>query len=522
MKSYWIAAWTAAAILLAAFADVRGAQAGPPANSFTRLRLTFESDGSVTILFLIAALPEKASDIESAMSQALGLKLRDADCDLDIGRHVSTFYAKTAVGFTHDALTVHGQISLAPIDRLLTGLRVPSLAMACTHPRCAFTRFSTGRVVSEPRSPVVEYAYNVPLGGKPLIPIEFHFGYRKSDVARIAGPLLVFLIVPAGLALAWRRLSVRHEGVPQSIAPFRNFLSREARFAIIAAAAVWLTWGVALVLLGADFLAWFVTGIVSELGQILVIAVMVWLPWAVFGGMTTWVLKVVPQYEQAQSASSSSIRSLLFRASAHLIVPAVLAATGIMAIRQLKSLSALEWLSASILTAAAGLGAFLWSHAGELDRDTTSDSRHREGAWWKDLQRQAVLRSCYAQLGAAVLLPALAVTLLRQARLDDTIRYAALVGVLVFSICLLEAFSRFLSARGLRRLQMRAPTRRLGPIFAVGALLLIAWGVAVLERFPFDLTNGDEGWAMLLMTGGVALFHHAPTWRSKNQRRAKG
>jgi len=57
---------------------------------------------------------------------------------------------------------------------------------------------------------------------------------------------------------------------------------------------------------------------------------------------------------------------------------------------------------------------------------------------------------------------------------------------------------------------------RMNSVLGLTVTVLIAWMVCVLAHFPFDLTQGDEGWAMLLLAGAAGLFHSIPSWRARS------
>src|SRR5438034_20510 len=110
------------------------------------LRLTIGSRGNVTIHFIVFTLPPKLEALESLTTEALGTKLRAVDWDIDDHKEVTAFSADTVNRFARHAFRVHGQADLAPLEKFLAELKVPSFTVRINHPRAGFSHCAMGHL----------------------------------------------------------------------------------------------------------------------------------------------------------------------------------------------------------------------------------------------------------------------------------------------------------------------------------------------------------------------------------------
>lgn len=422
--------------------------AGPPrrAPGKAELRLTFDPRGNLTIYCVVFALPEKPAVLADALTQGLRSGLQDVDWDIDDGRRVVSLYARSSTTFRASALRVRGQLDLNPLDRVLAGLGVPAFEVHLTHPRSAYSHFSPGQECSEPGSPLIEYRFAPALEETLHPPVQFEFGYRTMDALGSAGPLCALALVPAGVW--WKRRRLPMPALASVEAGVRKNLS-----AIYWLLGFWAAWAAIVFALKADILFSFVLGAASPMGRALVVIALILLPLMITILFSMADLRALSPGAGPADALGVDRARLILRSQAALLLPAVLLALGIAAVRENSPARAHAWFISAGLVAVCSAGLFAWATlVGVAPAKATAEP----SALSEEFRRQTLVRYWIAQLFAIVLLPAVTVFAVREARLPDIPHYLVLLGGLIASALLLLGIDYWLPFLGLRQAQLRS------------------------------------------------------------------
>jgi hypothetical protein len=487
----WIRGYRAWVLLLVSL-GLSAAQAAGGKSGAAELRLAFTSHGSVDVYLVVFVLPQKPAVLESAMEEALGLKLKDVDWDIDEHKHVVSLYARSSGAFAHDLLSVRGQIQFSPLWETLASMNVQTCEVSFTHPRAGFSQFTLGDRVSAPENPVVEYLYRPSLTRGEASTLRFDYGFDRAEAGWAAAPLLGLVMLPFGARLVSRR---RSSG--ERVDGWSNWISRWVAGQTLVA---WLAWCLLLYALRGDLIAWFLTGADGQFARIGTLSGVIWLPVALLGAVGLRLAGPV------RGESWSLVR----RAELMLLLPTVLAATGMLAERNTNTAGAAQWLVVAVLITLASMGAFIWSNAGVLGGAAPGEAR----VGWPqvvDQERRIILRYWVVQFATILAMPALAISWMIEIRLDDTERLLGLAGTLAACAGLMLLFGNLLPAWGLRALRLSSKSVLEKEVLGsakVGGAFVFARGSGLGRRLPAPL-GGESGW--LLPVGERLCFFGSQT-----------
>jgi hypothetical protein len=281
------------------------------------------------------------------------------------------------------------------------------------------------------------------------------------------------------------------------------------RFAALHVALIVLVWSAAIYIFRADVMAHFLGRSDSHWERLAMVAGLLFIPVMLLSEIHVVLLGRTDQHGgMGFEDFTPDLRSLAGRAVVFLALPVLLLACGIVAWRDLERARGAEWLASASLVFAMAIGLFRWSNAtalgkgGEVSGEWTTQNRLRDG------KRRAWIRSRLLRLGVIILVPACTVAALRQARLEDTPRYLGFLGGLLLSAVLLFVIGKFvpdadIASEGGTSGKLRGPIRT---FLGLAAVMILAFSVCALQQFSFDLTQGDEGWAMIALAGAAAVF----------------
>jgi hypothetical protein len=486
-------------------------------NAPARLRLQVDSRGQVAIYLVVFLLPPQPAVLETYVADALGLKLRDVDWDIDMGKKVVSMYASSAGALPHDLLTVHGEIALPELERKLAELHASVLELQLSHPRSGFTTCKPGERMSPPSNPTTDYRLNLPLNGGLSPPVLFGFGYRRADLSYAFGWMAGMIIVTFGSACLAKRLLASGQ-------PSQTQSSTKTRFLIGYPVACALFWLAVLGLFRLDVLAFYLANAESSSEQTMTAFALLFLPVSGAAWICAKVLHEPSGTTQRPGAGSGEM-ALAIRTQLTLLLPALLAASALVAHRSANLSQASLWAIAAAAVAIVAFALFLWENAEALG--ISRPAMEHGGDGWRDLRRRAKVRSCYARIGPLLFLPLLAVVIVREQHVEGMTRYLVFAGALVLSMVMLATLEKVLprlkqrderkmaAVQGEPSLDAIAVERqprptRLGVILSslvwlavVGAMAFVA---CYLFRFSFDLTQGDDGWAMMLLALAAVLI----------------
>ncbi|MHB8522687.1 MAG: hypothetical protein ACYDH9_18270 [Limisphaerales bacterium] len=511
------------------------------------LGVSIDASGRAQVNVMVTAVLPKPQMLESAVSRALGLKLEDVDLDVEEFKKVVTLSAESANGFPHTLTRVSGQIDLQPLADLLRGVGIQLLSVHIIHPRCPETRcFPARQTVSDP---AVEYSYSAVLGATALPRLEFEFGYSSKDLFQVLSPLLLILLLPVAFTLLWRRLPAvtTGEALP-------GLKSGATRFLFWVGVPTWIVWVVAVYALKGDELTWFVFGCDSVWAQTAAVVGAFVLP-SMLAMVASYVVMAgccqegaVPELGEPGAGGGGSVSKRfegggpaeagttnggggrafsLCRmfwsaagAQAGFVAPVVFLAVGVAMWREGVTGTAREWLGVAAAAVVISIGTRCWAKSGPTGRTLESAS----GDY--DLKRRAV-QVWWVSVAVAVLLPALVVRWAEQWRRDDTVRMMIYAGGLVGILVVAGVTDWLMSQVLVRRLQGAPSSGGVHPApvrSGAGKILLVmqpfvvsgvAFVACELFGLPFDLTRGDEGWGLVLMSFFVAAFQMLLHWRRR-------
>lgn len=477
----------AAIVLLALCLQTAGAAEAKPGAAQLDLRL--DAAGGVSVYLAVFVLPPDPAVLEGIVSAGMGAQLRHVTWDIEEHKRVVSMYAQSATGYPRTSLLVDGELAVRTMEEQLRRLDVNSFQIRLTHPASGLSEFSPPST-SRASGNVVEYLWQSQTGKETPRTLHFRYGYLPSDVARRSVPLAGVAFLTGAFLPVWTWLRRR-----QTNACFAQIHLIAAGQALIA----WLAWGVVWFWMGLDQLSAFVLAVDSHPKRMGLLFGLLWLPPALLSAFNVWSAARAESNAEIPVAQRQTGR-LVLELQAWLI-PITMLLAGALSVRGDQEVPrAHAWLGAAFGFALVALIFFFWSNAESLT------NAPREKAGWAlhlgDAERKRHLRSWSAGLAASVVLPAIIIFAARQLALEETVRHLSLLAGLTVSTAGMVLAKR---VWGLK--DTLASKRNTAQTLAqIGVALLISLALAWLLEFPFDLSSGDEAWALVSITGisGIA------------------
>jgi phosphatidylglycerophosphate synthase len=280
----------------------------------------------------------------------------------------------------------------------------------------------------------------------------------------------------------------------------------------------WVLWTAAAYVLRGDDLCWFVFGSDSMWTQVVAVIGAFVLPPTLAMTVSHWCAQ---PHRGMDAKAESPNRNTFWSAvgtQARFVVPTVFAAVGISRWREGGTQKAAEWLAVAITALIIEIALLCWANAGRAEDLRANQPLSRSS------RRRAALQVWCVSVAVMLMLPALVVGLAQRWRLDDDPRMMVYAGGLVATVILVKVTERLLRRSVVQQQpesrtasgRPATPPLSTGEKAALYAQPLVV-GVAAfiacrLFDFPFELTRGDEGWGLLLMSFFVAVLQVLPHW----------
>jgi hypothetical protein len=413
------------------------------------LDLWVNGRGEVSVRFYVGTLLPDPPELESAISQVVGLRLHNVNLEVDDEKKVVTFSAQSAEGLSHRWGRVKGQIDPKPLVKLLQPVGVETLPVRISHPRARFSHCSPA-VDSSPNraAPWVEYTCQASVGTASSSPVRFEFGYYPRDLIQAFAPLLVFAIVPVVPAIR-RRLAGGRATAEGSV---RMAGSRE-RWLLWSGPVTWIGWCAAVFGAQTDVVSSFLAGLDSRSGQVAMTLVLATLaPALVVGVNRTWLQLLWTQPPGTGTTWSSILRRALLRQLGFLL-PAALGAVGLAALRNGDFLKTVEWWGAGGVVALVSVSQALWIHSRRDSNAASLGVTTKAVCFSRSFRRRAALRAWWASTAVIVLTPVAIACLTRSWQLDDTNRWVVYLAGLLATLGLLLWVNNVAPAWGYHELE---------------------------------------------------------------------